>query len=172
MDRRRCRIHSSMVRSRFGGLAEAEVTLPASQVGCQFLAHLLQTDPLSPTREFPDFLLTAQQGLRRNAPFRLLVPAETEPQEFPRSRSCHRTLGLVPLELEPSRDEARDVRHHSLSRPRAAAGTMKTVRSSLPSLSAFPRQGSGSAPASLFAKEKPLPSGRGFAVAKLAIYCF
>ena len=58
-------------------------------------------------------------GLRRNAPLRFLVVAEAEPQELPLYWSSHRTLGLVHLELEPSREKARDVRHHPLSRSSA-----------------------------------------------------
>ena len=58
--------------------------------------------------------------LRRYAPLRFLVVAEAEPQELALNWSSHRTLGLVYLELEPSRKEARDVRHHPLSRSLAA----------------------------------------------------
>ena len=63
-----------------GRLTEAEVALPASYVGRQFLRHLLPTDPSCPSRQFPNLLLATQQGLRRDAPLRLLVTAEAEPQ--------------------------------------------------------------------------------------------
>jgi hypothetical protein len=81
---------------------------------------LFQTDSSRPSRPFPDFPPTAQQGLRRDAPLRFLVVAEAEPQELPLDWSSHRTLGLVYFELEPSHEEARDVRHHPLSRSLAA----------------------------------------------------
>src|ERR1700692_361109 len=53
-----------------GSLTETEVTLPAPEVGRQFFQHLFQTDSSRPSRQFPNFLLAAQQGLRRDAPFR------------------------------------------------------------------------------------------------------
>jgi len=89
---------------------------------------LFQTDASRPLRQFPDFLLAAQHGLRRDAPFRFLVVAEAEPQELPLDWSSHCTLGLVHLELEPSREEARDVRHHPLPRPLAADVDIAVVR--------------------------------------------
>jgi hypothetical protein len=48
-------------------LTVAEVALPAPYVGRKFLQHLFQTDPSCPSRQFPNFLLAAQQGLGRNA---------------------------------------------------------------------------------------------------------
>jgi hypothetical protein len=42
------------------------------------------------------------------------------PQELPLYWSRHCTLGLTYLELEPSREEARDTRHHPLPRSLAA----------------------------------------------------
>jgi hypothetical protein len=89
---------------------------------------LFQTDSSRPSRQFPDFLPAAQQGFRSDAPLRFLVVAEAEPQELPLYWSSHGTFGLVYLELEPSREEARDVGHHPLSRPLAADVDIAVVR--------------------------------------------
>src|SRR6202011_2744801 len=96
--------------------------------GRQFLQDLFQTDASRPSRQFPDFLLAAQQDLRRDAPFRFLVVAEAEPQELSLYWSSHCTLGLVDLELEPSRKETRDVGHHALPRSSAADVNVAVVR--------------------------------------------
>src|SRR6202011_6215636 len=96
--------------------------------GRQFLQDLFQTDASRPSRQFPDFLLAPQQDLRRDAPFRFLVVAEAEPQELPLDWSGYRTLGLVHLELEPSRKEVCDVHHHPLSRSVAADVDIAVVR--------------------------------------------
>jgi len=90
--------------------------------------HLFQTDSSCPSRQFPDSLLAAQQDLRRNAPFRFLVGAEAKAQELSLGWSSHCTLGLVYLELEPSREQARAVCHHPLSRSLAADVDIAVVR--------------------------------------------
>src|SRR5260370_772087 len=61
-------------------------------------------------------------------PFGFLVVAKTDPKDLPLCCSSHCTLGLVHLELEPSREEARDVRHHPLPRPLAADVDIAVVR--------------------------------------------
>ena len=89
---------------------------------------MFQTDSSRPSRQLADFLLAAQQGLRRDAPFRFLVVAEAEPQELPLYWSSHRTLGLVHLELQSTCEKTSDARHHSLSRSSAADVNVAVIR--------------------------------------------
>src|SRR5882724_1827322 len=74
------------------------------------------------------FCLQRNKAFGETRRFGILVVAEAEPQELPLSWSGHRTLGLVHLKLEPSREEARDIRHHPLSRPLAADIDVAVVR--------------------------------------------
>ena len=113
---------------RLGCLAESKVALPAPEVGGQLLYHLLQTDPTSPSSQFPDLLLTAQSGLRRDSPLGFLIAAEAESQELPLIRSCYRTLRFIDLELETSREKARDRNHHALPGSFAADIDVTVVR--------------------------------------------
>src|SRR5215475_7829436 len=53
-----------------GRLAVAEIALPSTQVAGEFFRHLFQTDALGPLRQFPHSLLTPEQSLGCNAPFR------------------------------------------------------------------------------------------------------
>src|SRR6202166_4542036 len=99
-----------------------------TEVGRKFLQHLLQTDPSCPSRQFPNFLLAAQQDLWRNAPLRFFVVAEAEPQELPLDWSSHRTLCLVYFELQSTCKKASDIRHHSLPRLSAANVNVAVVR--------------------------------------------
>jgi hypothetical protein len=89
---------------------------------------LFQTDASRPSRQFPDFLLAAQQDLRRDAPLRFLVVAEAEPQELSLDWSSHCTLGLIDLELQSACKKTSDICHHSLSRPSAADVDVAVIR--------------------------------------------
>src|SRR5438309_11731133 len=62
--------------------------------------HSGETYPPCPTRKFPGSLLESRDRFRRQAPLRLLVIREAEPQEFPFPWSSHRTLLAVHSKLE------------------------------------------------------------------------
>jgi hypothetical protein len=89
---------------------------------------LFQTNSSRLSRQFPDFLLAAQQDLRRDAPFRFLVGAEAEAQELPLCWSSHCTLGLVHFELPSTCEETSDIRHHTLPRSSATDIDVAVVR--------------------------------------------
>src|SRR5580700_7895504 len=72
-----------------------------------------ETYPACPTRKFPHSLLEPCHRFRRQAPFRLLVIREAEPQELPFPWSSHRTLLAVHSKLELRREESRHAAHHS-----------------------------------------------------------
>src|ERR1700688_2137120 len=77
--------------------------------------HTDETYPPCPTRKFPNSLLESHDRFRRDAPLRLLVIREAEPQEFPFPWSCHRTLLAVHSQLELRREESRHAAHHSFT---------------------------------------------------------
>src|SRR6266567_7099659 len=73
-------------------------------------------DTFGPARDVPDSSLEPFQRFRRDRALDVRTSRKAEPEELPFLRSCHRTLCLVDLELELSRDEARDALHHPLAR--------------------------------------------------------
>src|SRR5215467_14453582 len=82
--------------------------------------HPSETYPPGPTRKFPNSLLEPYHRFRRQAPFRLLMVCEAEPQELPLPWSGHRTLLAVHSELELRREEPRYAAHHSFTGSLAA----------------------------------------------------
>src|SRR6201997_5866484 len=79
-------------------------------------------------RDLPDSPLKPLQRFWRNRALDVWTSREAEPEELPFLRSCHRTLGLVYLELELLFDEARDALHHPLTRAFAANVDVTVVR--------------------------------------------
>src|SRR5438552_11657065 len=73
--------------------------------------HPGETYPPCPTRKFPNSLLEPCHRFRRQAPLRLLVIREAEPQEFPFPWSSHRTLLAVHSQLELRREQPRYTAH-------------------------------------------------------------
>jgi hypothetical protein len=57
-------------------------------------------DALGPARDRSDSLLEPFQRFRRNRALGIRTGRKAEPEELPFLRACHRTLGLVYLELE------------------------------------------------------------------------
>src|SRR6267143_1778309 len=90
--------------------------------------HSGETYPPGPTRKFPDSLLEPGHRFRRQAPLRLLVIREAEPQEFPFPWSCHRTLLAVHSKLELCREESCHASHHSFAGPPTADVNVAVVR--------------------------------------------
>jgi hypothetical protein len=85
-------------------------------------------DALGPARDRSDSLLEPFQRFRRNRALGIRTGRKAEPEELPFLRACHRTLGLVYLELELLCDEARDALHHPLTRAFAANVNVTVVR--------------------------------------------
>src|SRR6266700_1407280 len=77
---------------------------------------------------FPDSSLEPFQRFRRDRALDVRTSRKAEPEELPFLRSCHRTLCLVDLELELSRDEARDALHHPLARTFTADVNVTIIR--------------------------------------------
>src|ERR1039458_911069 len=111
-----------------GRFAKAEITAPAPHIRGQFCHCRHDADALSPSRDLPDSLLEPFQRFRRNRALGVRTYRKAEPEELPFLRSCHRTLGLVYLELELLCDEARDALHHPLTRSFAANVNVTVVR--------------------------------------------
>ena len=111
-----------------GRLAEAEVAFPATQIAGQLLRHCFQTDTPRPSRKLPHLLLETQQGLGGDAPLWFFCVGDAEAEELAFRWPRHRALGFVDLELEPSRNEARDAPLHPLSCPLAANIDVAVVR--------------------------------------------
>src|ERR1700737_906121 len=84
--------------------------------------------PFGPSRDLPDSPLKPFQRFRRDRALDAWTSREAEPEELSFLRSCHRTLGLVYLELELLFDEARDALHHPLTRALAANVDVTIVR--------------------------------------------
>src|SRR5207245_6659871 len=83
---------------------------------------------LCPSRDLPDSLLEPFQRFRRNRALDVRTSRKAEPEGLSFLRSCHRTLGLIYLELELLCDEARDALHHPLTRAFAANVDVAVVR--------------------------------------------
>src|SRR6267378_5941619 len=111
-----------------GRLAEAEVALPASQVGREILHHPRKTHPTRAARQFPHSCLEALQRLRRNTPLRLPLAREAKAQELALRRPSHGALLSIDLELQSPRDVGREAPHHSPSRPFAAHVDITVIR--------------------------------------------
>src|ERR1700692_2920698 len=111
-----------------GRFAEAEIAAPAPHIGGQFFHCRLDADALGPSRSVPDSLLEPFQRFRRNRALDVRTSRKAEPEELSFLRSCHRTLGLIYLELELLCDEARDALHHPLTRAFAANIDITVVR--------------------------------------------
>src|ERR1700682_6516925 len=111
-----------------GRFAEAEIAAPATHVLSQLFHCRLDADALGPSRGLSDSLLEPLQPFRRDRALDVWTSREAEPEELPFLRSCHRTLGLIYLELEFLCDEARDALHHPLTRAFAADIDVTVVR--------------------------------------------
>src|SRR6516164_9257860 len=111
-----------------GRFAEAEIAAPAQHVLSQLFHCRLDAVALGPSRDVPDSLLEPFQRFRRNRALDVRTSRKAEPEEFPFLRSCHRTLGLIYLELELLCDEAQDALHHPLTRAFAANVDVTVVR--------------------------------------------
>src|ERR1700730_13089569 len=98
--------------------------------------HTDETYPPCPTRKFPNSLLESHDRFRRDAPLRLLVIREAEPQEFPFPWSCHRTLLAVHSQLELRREESRHAAHHSFTGSPTADVDVAVIRISCEPMSA------------------------------------
>src|SRR6266496_267321 len=96
--------------------------------GGELLGHLFQTDAPCPSRQFPYSLLTAEQSLGRDAPFRLFPAGKAEAQELALLRSRHRALRLIHLELESPPEEVRHALHDALPRPFARHVDIAIIR--------------------------------------------
>src|SRR4029077_19082863 len=94
----------------------------------EFLRHLFQTRAPCPSREFPHPLLTPEQSLGRDAPFRFSSAGKAEAQKLSLLRSCHRALRLIHLELESPPEEARHALHDSLPRTLARYVDIAIIR--------------------------------------------
>src|ERR1700676_838575 len=90
--------------------------------------HLGESYPSCPTRKFPVSLLEPCHRFRRQAPLRLLVIREAEPQEFPFPWSSHRTLLAVHTQLELRREESRHAAHHSFASSPTADVNVAVIR--------------------------------------------
>jgi hypothetical protein len=73
-------------------------------------------------------LLTPEQSLGRDAPFRFSSAGKAEAQKLALLRSCHRALRLIHLELESPPEEARHALHDSLPRPLARYVDIAIIR--------------------------------------------
>src|SRR5258705_553966 len=111
-----------------GRFAKAEIAAPTPHIRDQFFHCRLDADALGPSRDLPDSPLEPLQRVRRDRALDVWTSRETEPEELPFLRSCHRTLGLVYLELELLCDEARNALHHPLTRAFAANVDVTVVR--------------------------------------------
>jgi len=112
-----------------GRFAEAEIAAPAPHIGGQFFHCRLDADALGPSRSVPDSLLEPFQRFRRNRALDVRTSRKAEPEELSFLRSCHRTLGLIYLELEVLCDEARDAKTSRSSVP-VLAGCLRPSRQS------------------------------------------
>ena len=81
-----------------------------------------------PPCEFPNSLLEPCHRFRRQAPLRLLVVCEAEPQESSFPWSSHRTLLAVHSKLELRREESRHTSHHSFTGPSTADVNVAVIR--------------------------------------------
>src|SRR5258708_23075451 len=100
--------------------------------------HLGETYPPGPTRKFPNSLLEPCHRFRRQAPLRLLVIREAEPQEFPFPWSSHRTLLPVHSQLKLRCEESRHASHHSFACSPTSDVHVAVIRISGEPLSASP----------------------------------
>src|SRR5258705_12255003 len=98
--------------------------------------HSGEAYPPGPTRKFPNSLLEPCHRFRRDAPLRLLVVREAEPQEFPFPGSSHRTLLAVHSKLKLRREESRHASHHSVTSSPTADVDVAVIRISGESVSA------------------------------------
>src|SRR5229473_3564827 len=108
--------------------AKAVIAAPAPHIRDQFFHCRLDADALGPSRDLPDSPLKPLQRFRRDRALGVWISCEAEPEELPFLRLCHRTLGLVYLELELLFDEARNALHHPLTRAFAANVDVTVVR--------------------------------------------
>ena len=99
-----------------GRFAKAEIAAPTPHIRDQFFHCRLDADAFGPSRDLPGSPFKPLQRFRRNRALGIWTSREAEPEELPFLRSCHRTLGLVYLELELLFDEARNALHHPLTR--------------------------------------------------------
>src|ERR1700693_6654115 len=90
--------------------------------------HLGETYPPCPTGKFPNSLLESHDRLRRQAPLRLLVTREAEPQDFPFPWSSHRTLLAVHSKFKLRREESRHASHHSFTGSPTADVNVAVIR--------------------------------------------
>src|SRR5277367_2741351 len=111
-----------------GRLAEAEIAAPTPHIRGQLFHCRLDAGALGPSRDLPDSLLEPFQRFRRDRAPDIWTGRKAEPEEPSFLRSCHRTLGLIYLELEFLFDEARDALHHPLTRAFAANVNVTVVR--------------------------------------------
>src|ERR1700693_1852684 len=111
-----------------GRLAKAEIAAPSPHIRGQLFHCRLDADALGPSRDVPDSLLEPVQRFRRNRALDVRTSRKAEPEELPFLRSCHRTLGLIYLELELLCDEALNALHHPLTRAFAANVDITVVR--------------------------------------------
>src|SRR4029077_770505 len=84
-----------------GCFAEAEIAAPAPHIRGQLFHCRLDANALGPSRDPPDSPLDPFQRFWRDRALDVRTSREAEPEELPFLRSCHRTLRLVYLELEP-----------------------------------------------------------------------
>src|SRR5580658_11037793 len=98
--------------------------------------HLGETYPPCPMRKFPNSLLEPCHRFRRQAPLRLLVIREAEPQELPFPWSSYRTLLAVYSQLELRREESRHASHHSFAGSPTADVNVAVIRISRKPMSA------------------------------------
>src|SRR5437899_12364257 len=90
--------------------------------------HPDEAYPSCPPRKFPDAFLEPCHRFRRQAPLRLLVIREAEPQEFPFPWSSHRTLLAVHPKLKLRREESRHASHHSFAGSPTADVNVAVIR--------------------------------------------
>src|SRR5712692_10299150 len=95
-------------------LAEAEITLPSSEIAAQFPGHLLDAHSACPSRQLPNSFSESEDRFGRYAPLRLATQSEAESEKLPLPWPRYRALLLVDLEFQLRRDEPRDTGHHSL----------------------------------------------------------
>src|SRR5690606_2972894 len=90
--------------------------------------HLYRVDVPRAPRQFPDSLLEALDGLRRNPPLDHLASREAEAKKLSLHRTIHRALLPVHLQLELPLDEVGDRLHHAVARPFAAHVDVAVIR--------------------------------------------
>ncbi|ADE16062.1 Transcriptional regulator containing an amidase domain and an AraC-type DNA-binding HTH domain-like protein [Nitrosococcus halophilus Nc 4] len=99
---------------------EAKVSLPSPQVPRQPIDPLLQADAPVPLRQLTDSCFEPLE--RFGSDFASVRPPsrrENKAQKLPFLRDINRTLRLIDLELQPSRNEAPKAIHHPLPGPLA-----------------------------------------------------